>query len=173
MGASQKLDEGVDIRVADQSHAIATLHFDDSVRHDRHAGALQPSRLTYHPADRDDVGWTPDGKRILSSSSRAAFARGVVQLFTVPLEGGFATQVRLARASEASFSPDGARIAYVPNIQSRLPEKRRALARTHPADQGRAAPRPNSRAKEQTKACAGTKPRSLSAPTLGRVTGNP
>jgi tricorn protease len=77
----------------------------------------EPRRLTYHPADADVLGWTPDGKRILFSSFRSAFAGGVVQLFTVPVEGGFATQVPLARAAEGSFSPDGARIAYVPNTQ--------------------------------------------------------
>ena len=76
-----------------------------------------PRRLTFHPEDYDLVGWTPDGKQILFSSGRAAFASGVVQLFSVPLEGGFATQVPLARASEASLSPDGTRIAYVPTIQ--------------------------------------------------------
>src|SRR5260370_20470211 len=81
------------------------------------ASGGEPHRLTYHPADFGVVGWTPDGKQILFSSARAAFADGVVQLFTVPLEGGFATQVPLARASEASFSPDGTRVAYVPNVQ--------------------------------------------------------
>lgn len=78
-------------------------------------------RLTYHPADMCAVGWTPDGSRILFSSQRASFeaslVRSVVQLFTVPLEGGLATQVPLIRASEASYSPDEARIAYVPNIR--------------------------------------------------------
>jgi tricorn protease len=77
----------------------------------------EPRRLTYHPADADVLGWTPDGKRILFSSFRNAFAGGVVQLFTVPVEGGFATQVPLVRAAEGSFSPDGGRIAYVPNLQ--------------------------------------------------------
>jgi tricorn protease len=81
------------------------------------AAGGEPRRLTYHPADIGVVGWTPDGKDVSFSSARAAFADGVVQLFTVPLEGGFATQVPLARVSEASFSPDGARISYVPNIQ--------------------------------------------------------
>ena len=76
-----------------------------------------PRRLTYHPADIGVVGWTPDGKRIVFASTRTAFAQGVVQLFTVPIEGGFATPIPLARASEGSFSPDGARFAYVPNIQ--------------------------------------------------------
>jgi len=76
-----------------------------------------PRQLTYHPADGEVAGWTRDGKNVVFSSERTAFARDVVQLFTVPVEGGFATQVPLARASEASFSPDGSRVAYVPNIQ--------------------------------------------------------
>ena len=81
------------------------------------AAGGEPRRLTYHPADLDVAGWTPDGKRILFSSRRTAFAGGVVQLFTVPVEGGFATQVPLARASEGSFSQDGTLVAYVPHIQ--------------------------------------------------------
>jgi len=84
----------------------------------------EPHRLTYHPADDSAVAWTPDGKRILFASERTAFASGVVQLFTVPIEGGFATQVPLARASEASFSPDGTRVAYVPHSQWQLAWKR-------------------------------------------------
>ena len=81
------------------------------------AGGGEPRRLTYNPADDDVAGWTPDGKRIVFGSRRTAFADGVVQLFTVPVEGGFATQVPLARAAEGSFSPDGRRIAYVPIAQ--------------------------------------------------------
>jgi tricorn protease len=86
----------------------------------------EPRRLTFHPADLgekrmtrtgDAVGWTPDGQRVLFSSRRAAFASGVIQLFTVPVEGGFATRLPLARATQAALSPDGASIAYVRNIQ--------------------------------------------------------
>ncbi len=91
-----------------------------------------PRRLTYHPEDYGVVGWTPDGKHILFSSGRAAFANGVVQLFSVPIEGGFATQVPLARASEASLSPDGARIAYVPNIHWQDAWKRYRGGQTKP-----------------------------------------
>jgi tricorn protease len=76
-----------------------------------------PRRLTYHPADLAALGWTPDGKEILFSSERSSFAAGVVQLFTVPLAGGFATPVPLVRASEGSFSSDRSHIAYVPIIQ--------------------------------------------------------
>ena len=96
------------------------------------AAGGEPRRLTYHPADIGVVGWTPDGKQIAFASERAAFARGVVQLFTVPIEGGFATQLPLARASEASFSPDGARIAYVPNVQWQQAWKRYRGGQTKP-----------------------------------------
>ena len=76
------------------------------------------------------------GRRTESTSCsvrrETAFANGVVQLFTVPVEGGFATQVPLARASEASFSPDGTRIAYVPNIQWQGAWKRYRGGQTKP-----------------------------------------
>jgi len=96
------------------------------------AAGGEPRRLTYHPADADVQGWTPDGKRILFSSFRTAFASGVIQLFTVPLEGGFATQVPLVRAAEGSISPDGARIAYVPNLQWQRAWKRYRGGQTKP-----------------------------------------
>jgi tricorn protease len=96
------------------------------------AAGGEPRRLTYHPADIDALGWTPDGKHILFTSARTAFANGVVQLFTVPVEGGFATQVPLARASEASFSPDGKNIAYVPNVQWQRAWKRYRGGQTKP-----------------------------------------
>ena len=96
------------------------------------AAGGEPRRLTYHPADADVQGWTPDGKRILFSSLRTAFASGVIQLFTVSLEGGFATQVSLVRAAEGSISPDGARIAYVPNLQWQRAWKRYRGGQTKP-----------------------------------------
>ena len=76
-----------------------------------------PRRLTYHPGADSVVDWTPDGKSVLFRSSRAAFAGGVVQLFTVPVEGGLPKALPLARAFEGSFSADGARIAYEPVLQ--------------------------------------------------------
>ncbi|HEX8836638.1 MAG TPA: PDZ domain-containing protein [Candidatus Acidoferrum sp.] len=96
------------------------------------AAGGEPRRLTYHPADADVQGWTPDGKRILFSSLRSAFAGGVIQLFTVPLEGSFASEVPLVRAAEGSFSPDGARIAYVPNMQWQRAWKRYRGGQTKP-----------------------------------------
>ena len=96
------------------------------------ANGGEPRRLTYHPSDYDAVGWTPDGKRVLFVSGRTAFAGGVTQLFTVPAEGGFATPVPLVRASDGSFSPDGTRIAYVPNVQWQAAWKRYRGGQTKP-----------------------------------------
>ena len=96
------------------------------------AAGGDPRRLTFHPADSGVIGWTPDGKRIIFATQRAAFAQGVVQMFAVPIEGGFATPLPLARASEGSFSPDGARIAYVPNIQWQKAWKRYRGGQTRP-----------------------------------------
>ncbi|MBK7902531.1 MAG: PD40 domain-containing protein [Proteobacteria bacterium] len=93
----------------------------------------EPRQLTFHPADLgemrmnrtgDTVAWAPDGKRIVFSSRRTAFASGVVQLFTVPAEGGPVKPVPLVRAAQAAFSPDGKRIAYVPNTQWQADWKR-------------------------------------------------
>ncbi len=96
------------------------------------AAGGDPRRLTYHPADIGVVGWTPDGKRVVFASTRTAFADNVVQLFTVSVEGGFATPIPLARASEGSFSPDGSRIAYVPNVQWQKAWKRYRGGQTKP-----------------------------------------
>ncbi len=91
-----------------------------------------PRRLTYHPADTAAVGWTPDGTEILFTSLREAFASGVMQLFAVPVSGGFATRVPLIRASEASLSGDGSHIAYVPIMQWQRAWKRYRGGQTRP-----------------------------------------
>jgi tricorn protease len=74
-----------------------------------------PRRLTYHPADEYVAGWTPDGKKILFNSWGGSFIHFEDQLYTVPVEGGFPTQLSLPIAEDASFSPDGAHLAYVPH----------------------------------------------------------
>ena len=96
------------------------------------ANGGEPRRLTFHPNDFGAVGWTPDGKRIVFLTRRAAFASGVSELYTVPVEGGFATAVPLIRAAEGAFSPDGARIAYVPNVQWQAAWKRYRGGQTKP-----------------------------------------
>ncbi len=72
-----------------------------------------PRRLTYQPGPDQAVGWTADGKSILFRSGRASFNR-YSKLFTVPIEGGPASEVPLPRAYSGSFSPDGMRLAYEP-----------------------------------------------------------
>ncbi len=74
-----------------------------------------PRRLTYHPAEEYVAGWTPDGKKILFNSWGNSFIHFEDQLYTVPVEGGLPTEVPLPIAEDASFSPDGTHIAYVPH----------------------------------------------------------
>jgi tricorn protease len=74
-----------------------------------------PRRLTYHPAEEYVAGWTPDGKKILFNSWGNSFMHFEDQLYTIPVEGGLPTQLPLPIAEDASFSPDGTHIAYVPH----------------------------------------------------------
>jgi tricorn protease len=72
-----------------------------------------PKRLTWHPAPDAVLGWFPDGKRILFSSPRDGFA-GQWELFTIGVDGVFPEKLPLPWGWEASYSPDGSRLAYVP-----------------------------------------------------------
>jgi tricorn protease len=80
------------------------------------AGGGEPRRLTFHPAPDVTQGWTPDGKSVVFASSRTN-ANDPPKMFTVPAEGGFATELPLPMASSGSFSPDAARLAYTPKFQ--------------------------------------------------------
>jgi tricorn protease len=77
-----------------------------------------PRRLTYHPDPDLPVAWTPDGKSVLFRSTRASFGR-FSRLYTVPLTGGLPAEVPLPMAEEASYSPDGKKLAYVPFTNTR------------------------------------------------------
>lgn len=72
-----------------------------------------PRRLTSHPAADVALGWTPDGASVLFASARTNF-NFTSQLFTIPAAGGDAVRLPLPAGNEASLSPDGKRIAYVP-----------------------------------------------------------
>jgi len=80
------------------------------------AGGGVPRRLTYHPEADAIAGWTPDGKRVLFSSHRAS-GTDANHLFTMPLDGSFPEAIPLPIAQEASYSPDGTRLAYIPLFQ--------------------------------------------------------
>ncbi len=78
----------------------------------------EPKRLTYHPDPDLPVAWSPDGKSILFRSTRVSYGR-FTRLFTVPFTGGPATEIPLPMAEEASYAPDGSRLAYVPFTNTR------------------------------------------------------
>jgi tricorn protease len=75
-----------------------------------------PVRLTYHPGYDVALGWTPDGARVLFASDRAT-PRDLPQLYTVPLGGGLPQELPLPSGTQASYSPDGTHLAYVPISQ--------------------------------------------------------
>jgi tricorn protease len=91
-----------------------------------------PRRLTYHPGSDAALGWTPDGKKILFRSLRASYYHIADQLYTIPVEGGFPTQLALPIGEQASFSPDGSHIAYIPHPQWQAAWKRYRGGQTTP-----------------------------------------
>jgi tricorn protease len=79
------------------------------------AGGGEPTRLTWHPGWDVVRGWTPDGKAVLFSSWRELVAMGNdTPLHTVPAAGGFPTRLPIPYGHDASYSPDGASLAYMP-----------------------------------------------------------
>jgi len=79
-----------------------------------------PTRLTWHPGPDVAQGFTPDGRSVLFASTRNAFNTRYVQLYTVPVQGGVEEQLPIPTAARATYSPDGARIAYNPLQQQFL-----------------------------------------------------
>ncbi len=73
-----------------------------------------PTRLTWHPGPDIVQGFTADGSAVLFTSPRAVFTGRYTQLFTVPVKGGIEEPLKLPNASEATYSPDGSRLAYNP-----------------------------------------------------------
>lgn len=73
-----------------------------------------PRRLTFHPAADAAQGFTPDGRSVLFTSGRNSWTGGLAQLYTVPVEGGVETRLPIPNAAQATYSPDGRRVAYNP-----------------------------------------------------------
>jgi tricorn protease len=91
-----------------------------------------PKRLTYHPGTDALAGWTPDGKQVLFVSGRASDSGRTAQLYTMPVDGVFPTQVPLPMAYEGSYSADASRLAYVPLPRAFQAWKRYRGGRTTP-----------------------------------------
>ncbi|HEX4622127.1 MAG TPA: hypothetical protein VH208_11220, partial [Myxococcaceae bacterium] len=86
-----------------------------------------PKRITTHPSLDEALGWTRDGKRILFRSNRSNPNRAS-RLFTVGVEGGLPEELPLPMGLAGSYSPNGARLAYVPFSNfSQSPMRQRGL----------------------------------------------
>jgi tricorn protease len=95
------------------------------------ASGGEPKRLTWHPGQDGAIGWTPDGKKVLFVSDRDAFA-DTTKFYTVPVGGGVAEALPMWRAFDGGYSPDGERIAYVPNLKWQAAWKRYRGGQTTP-----------------------------------------
>src|SRR5437867_6068504 len=85
----------------------------------------EPKRLTFHPSNDIVLGWTPDGKNILFRSDRfSAPPSRYTRLFLVSPQGGTAKPLPVPRGDLTSFSPDGAKIAYLETAQESRTWKR-------------------------------------------------
>lgn len=77
-----------------------------------------PTRLTWHPGPDLAQAFTPDGAAVLFTSPRSVHTMRHRHLYTVPVAGGFPERLPIPTAYSATFSPDGARIAYLPDGES-------------------------------------------------------
>jgi tricorn protease len=69
-----------------------------------------PERLTWHPSSATVCGWSPDGNRVLYSTSRDNSPTGFARLWTVAVKGGPSEEVSKQWASDGSFSPDASQL---------------------------------------------------------------
>ena len=90
-----------------------------------------PRRLTWHPDADIALGWTPDGNKVLFSSSRNSHTI-TRELYVASLDGGLETKLPLPMGWEASYSPSGDHIAYVPRSRAFSAWKRYRGGRTTP-----------------------------------------
>lgn len=79
------------------------------------AGGGTARQLTFHSADDTVLGWAPDGRGVLFASQRGEDFMGV--LYIVSVDGGMPWKAGPDMGNQASFSPDGKRIAYNPKGQ--------------------------------------------------------
>jgi len=77
----------------------------------------EPVRLTHHPMPDRIVGWHPDGKRVLFASGRESGRQRYSQFYLVGLDGGLPEKLPVPYGEFGAFSPDGARLVYMPMSQ--------------------------------------------------------
>ena len=77
-----------------------------------------PARVTHHPMADRLVDWHPDGNRVLFVSSRESGRQRYSQFYVAPATGGLPTRLPVPYGEFGSFSPDGTRIAYLPQTQA-------------------------------------------------------
>lgn len=70
-----------------------------------------PKRLTFDPNSKLIVGWTPDGK-IAYGSTAGSHTNRMLRLWLVSPEGGMPIETKVPEVGNASFSPDGTKLAY-------------------------------------------------------------
>ena len=66
-------------------------------------------QLTFHSADDTVLGWTPDSRAVLFASSRGDDFMG--KLYTISIDGGMERNAGADMGVNASYSPDGKKIA--------------------------------------------------------------
>ncbi len=119
-GEANRLTSGIGVETApsfspDGNTVAFTGEYDGNVDvYTVPAAGGVPKRLTYHPGNDSVAGWTADGKRILFVSQRTSYSRRFARLFTIATDGDFPAEVPLPMGYEGAYSPDGARMAYVP-----------------------------------------------------------
>ncbi len=90
-----------------------------------------PTRLTWHPMTDASVDWTPDGKVLFASLRDGIHPAGLpFQFFVQGVTDPAATPLRLPGGLNASFSPDGSRLAYTEFLPANAVWKRYRGGRT-------------------------------------------
>jgi tricorn protease len=86
------------------------------------AAGGKPRQLTFNSADDNALGWTPDGKQIVFVSTRdQGVFPSVSTLFEISVDGGMEKPLSTDWGSWASFSLDGAKMAFTrhPSVWNR------------------------------------------------------